>query len=236
MFEERNPAFKIILLLVIIVVGWGILLQPITKTDDNIKPTLVEKNGNYNRVYTIKGISQEKVIKLIKNDEEYINKENDKNKKINEIKENSYYAKLKKSNILRENNTIDQSKHFDAIKFVKDSNVVSNMVKDMPTKELIDNFNQMNDQDRISAVITIISRNEFKNEYTNQLELANVTIQKEESKNTKEIEELEKSFNEWFNTKIKQEIIVAKQIRKHVLILIAMILGAILWFIVVELL
>lgn len=81
---------------------------------------------------------------------------------------------MKKSNILRENNTIDTSKQFDAIKFVEDSNVVSNTIKDMSTKELIDNFSQMNSQDRISAVITIISRNEFKNEYANQLELANV--------------------------------------------------------------
>lgn len=236
MFRERRPELKIIPLLALLVICLGILLQPIIKKAETTEPTLVEKNGNYNRVYTIKGVSQEKVIKLIKNDEEYINKENNKNKKINEIKENSYYAKLKKSNILRENNTIDQSKHFDAIKFVKDSNVVSNMVKDMPTKELINNFSQMNGQDRISAIVTIIGRNEFKNEYANQLELANINIQKEESKNTKEIEELEKSFNEWFNTKLKQEIIVAKQIRKHVLILIAMILGAILWFIVVELL
>lgn len=142
---------------------------------------------------------------------------------------------MKKSNILRENNTIDPSKHFDAIKFVKDSNVVSNTVKDMSTKELIDNFSQMNDQDRISAVITIISRNEFKNEYANQLELANVSVLKEESKNTKEIEEIEKSFNEWFNTKLKYEMNAAKRIRKNGQIFIAMILAIVIWVIIVTL-
>lgn len=150
-------------------------------------------------------------------------------KKINRIKGNLYFEKLKKSNILRENDTIDTSKQFDAIKFIKDSNVVSNMIKDMSTKELIDNFSQMNDQDRVSAIVTIISRNEFKNEYANQLELANVSVLKEKSKNTKEIEEIEKSFNEWFNTKLKYELNVAKQMRKNNLIFIAMIIAIAIW-------
>ena len=153
-------------------------------------------------------------------------------KKIDRIKGNLYFEKLKKSNILRENNTIDTSKQFDAIKFIKNSNVVSNMIKDMSTKELIDNFSQMNDQDRVSAVITIISRNEFKNEYANQLELANVSVLKEESKNKKEIEEVEKSFNEWFNTKLKYEMNAAKQMRKNNLIFIAMIVAIAIWIII----
>lgn len=198
--------------------------------DDNIDETIVEKKGNYEKVSTpIDGVSQEKVIKLIKASEEYINKENIKNEKINRIKGNLYFEKLKKSNILRENDTIDTSKQFDAIKFIKDSNVVSNMIKDMSTKELIDNFSQMNDQDRVSAIVTIISRNEFKNEYANQLELANISVLKEKSKNTKEIEEIEKSFNEWFNTKLKYEMNAAKQMRKNNLIFIAMIIAIAIW-------
>lgn len=233
MFRRLSPTAKIIPLFIILIVGCLIISCSKRTMDDNIDETIVEKKGNYEKVSTpIDGVSQEKVIKLIKASEEYINKENIKNEKINRIKGNLYFEKLKKSNILRENDTIDTSKQFDAIKFVKDSNVVSNMVKDMSTKELIDNFSQMNDQDRVSAIVTIISRNEFKNEYANQLELANVSVLKEESKNKKEIEEIEKSFNEWFETKLKYEMNAAKQMRKNNLIFIAMIIAIAIWVII----
>lgn len=229
MYEKRSWIVKFIALITIPILAVSTMLYT-ENVERNINSTIIEVNKNFKKVNTpLKGILQEKVIELIKNDKEYINKENDKNKKINEIKENSYYAKLKKSNILRENNTINPSKHFDAIKFVKDSNVVSNMIKDMSTKELIDNFSQMNDQDRVSAIVTIISRNEFKNEYANQLELANVSVLKEKSKNKKEIEEIEKSFNEWFNTKLKYEMNAAKPMRKNNLIFIAMIVAIAIW-------
>lgn len=223
---------KLIALIMVPILAIGTMLY-VENIERNINSTVIAVNNNFKKVNTpLKGISQEKVIELIKNDKEYISKKDDKNKKINEIKENSYYAKLKKSNILRENNTIDSSRHFYAIKFVKDSNVVSNIIKDMPTKELINNFNQMSNQDRILAIITIISRNEFKNEYANQLELANVSMLKEESKNKKEIEEIEKSFNEWFETKLKYEMNAAKQIRKNNLIFIAMIIAIAIWVII----
>lgn len=153
MNEKRSWIVKFIAIIIIPILAIGTILYT-ENVERNINSTIIVVNNNFKKVNTtLKGISQEKVIELIKNDKEYINKENDKNKKINEIKENSYYAKLKKSNILRENNTINPSKHFDAIKFVKDSNVVSNMIKDMSTKELIDNFSQMNDQDRVSATL-----------------------------------------------------------------------------------
>lgn len=232
MNEEKSMVVKFIAIIIIPILAIGTILYT-ENVERNINSTIIVVNKNFKKVNTpLKGILQEKVIELIKNDKEYINKENDKNKKINEIKENSYYAKLKKSNILRENDTIDTSKQFDAIKFVKDSNVVSNMIKDMSTKELIDNFSQMNDQDRVSAIVAIISRNEFKNEYANQLELANVSVLKEKSKNTKEIEEIEKSFNEWFNTKLKYEMNAAKQMRKNNLIFIAMIVAIAIWVII----
>lgn len=229
MNEEKSMIVKFIALITIPILAVGTMFYT-ENVERNINSTIIETNKNFKKVNTpLKGILQEKVIELIKNDKEYINKENDKNKKINEIKENSYYAKLKKSNILRENNTINPSKHFDAIKFVKDSNVVSNTIKNMTTKELIDNFSQMNNQDQILTIITIISKNEFKNEYTNQLELANTNVLKEESKNKKEIEEIEKSFNEWFETKLKYEMNAAKQIRKNNLIFITMIIAIAIW-------
>lgn len=233
MSRRMEPASKMFVIVMIIVIGCISLAVSQRTMDDNIEETIVEKKGNYEKVSSpIDGISKEKVIKLIKSSEEYVNKETIKNEKINRIKGNLYFEKLKKSNILRENNTIDTSKQFYANKFVKDSDVVSNMVKDMSTKELIDNFSQMNDQDRISAVITIISRNEFKNEYANQLELANVSVLKEESKNKKEIEEVEKSFNEWFETKLRYEMNAAKQLRKNDLIFIAMIVTVAIWAII----
>lgn len=233
MSRKMEPAGKMIVIIIIIVIGCISLAFSQRTMDDNIEETIVEKKGNYEKVSTpIDGVSKEKVIKLIKSSEEYVNKETIKNEKIDRIKENLYFEKLKKSNILREDNTIDTSKQFYANKFVKDIDVVSNMVKDMSTKELIDNFNQMNDQDRISAVITIISRNEFKKEYANQLELANVSVLKEESKNKKEIEEVEKSFNEWFETKLKYEMNAAKQLRKNDIIFIAMIVAVAIWAII----
>lgn len=232
MNEEKSMIVKFIAIIIIPILAIGTILYT-ENVERNINSTIIVVNNNFKKVNTtLKGISQEKVIELIKNDKEYINKENDKNKKINEIKENSYYAKLKKSNILRENNTISPSKHFDAIKFVKDSNVVSNTIKNMTTKELIDNFSQMNNQDQISTIITIISKNEFKNEYANQLELANTNVLKEENKNTKKIEEIEKSFNKWFETKSKQEIDAAKQIRKTSLIANLAIAGIVICFII----
>lgn len=230
MSRRTNPAFVITGIIIIIVIGCISLAFSQRTMDDNIEETIVEKKGNYEKVSSpIDGISKEKVIKLIKSSEEYVNKETIKNEKINRIKGNLYFEKLKKSNILREDNTIDTSKQFYANKFVKDSDVVSNMVKDMSTKELIDNFSQMNDQDRVSAIVTIISRNEFKNEYVNQLELANASVLKEENKNAKEIEEVEKSFNEWFETKLKYEMNAAKQLRKNDLIFIAMIVAVAIW-------
>lgn len=229
MNEEKSMIVKSITIIIIPILAIGTILYT-ENVERNINSTIIVVNKNFKKVNTpLKGILQEKVIKLIKTSEEYINKENIKNEKINRIKGNLYFEKLKKSNILRENNTIDTSKQFDAIKFVKDSNVVSNMIKDMSTKELIDNFSQMNDQDRVSAIVAIISRNEFKNEYTNQLELANVSVLKEESKNKKEIEEIEKSFNEWFETKLKYEMNAAKQMRKNNLIFIAMIIAIAIW-------
>lgn len=233
MSRRTNPALVMTGIIIILMVGCVSIFLSARTMDDNIDETIVEKKGNYEKVSTpIDGVSQEKVIKLIKASEEYINKENIKNEKINGIKGNLYFEKLKKSNILRENDTIDTSKQFDAIKFVKDSNVVSNMIKDMSTKELIDNFSQMNDQDRVSAIVTIISRNEFKNEYANQLELANASVLKEENKNAKEIEEIEKSFNEWFTTKLKYEMNAAKQMRKKELIFIAMVVAIAIWVII----
>lgn len=233
MSRRTNPALVMTGIIIIILIGCISIIFSERSADKNIDETIVEKKDNYEKVSTlIDGISQEKVIKLIKASEEYVNKENSKNEKINRIKGNLYFEKLKKSNILRENNTIDTSKQFDAIKFVKDSNVVSNMVKDMSTKELIDNFSKMNDQDKISAIVTIISRNEFKNEYANQLELANANVLKEESKNTKEIEEIEKTFDKWFDTKLKHEMNAAKRIRKAELIFIVMVVAIAIWVII----
>ena len=47
-----------------------------------------------------------------------------------------------------------------------------------------------------------------------------------------EIEEVEKSFNEWFETKLKYEMNAAKQMRKNNLIFIAMIIAIAIWLII----
>ena len=101
MYKDRSIIIKFIALITIFIIAIGTIFYQ-ENVGKNINSTVISINHNFKKVNTpLKGISQEKVIELIKNDKEYINKENDKNKKINEIKENSYYAKLKKSNILK---------------------------------------------------------------------------------------------------------------------------------------
>lgn len=169
-------------------------------------------------------ISREQIVKAIKKNQEYIDQEKEKDDKINQIIKNSYFEKLKKSNILRENKTIDPLKRFDIIKFVKDGNTVSETVKGMSTKELISNFSVMNDEDKISTILTIISRNEFKDDYINQLEAANTSISKEENKTKEAIEKIEKPFNEKFNQTVEKQLQIAKQIRRSNVIVVALLL------------
>lgn len=170
------------------------------------------------KISLFKSVSREQVVQAIKQDKEYISQEKEKEEQINKIKENSYFEKLKNSNILRENNTIDPSKQFNIIKFVNDENTISHTIKSMPTKQLIDRFNQMNDEDRISAILTIISRNEFKGEYIAQLESANTSILKEENKTKVEIEKIEKPFNEKFDQTVEKELQTLEQIRKYAIV------------------
>lgn len=167
------------------------------------------------KISLFKSVSREQVVQAIKQDKEYISQEKEKEEQINKIKENSYFEKLKNSNILRENNTIDPSKQFNIIKFVNDENTISHTIKSMPTKQLIDRFNQMNDLDRISTILTIMSRNEFKGEYIAQLESANTSILKEENKTKVEIEKIEKPFNEKFDQTVEKELQTLEQIRKY---------------------
>ena len=72
----------------------------------------------------------------------------------------------------------------------------------------------MSNEDKISSIIVIIGRNEFKNEYMGQLESANASILKEEKKIKKDIEEAEKPFNDEFNQTVKEKSqIVNKQFK-----------------------
>lgn len=167
------------------------------------------------KIDLFKSVSREQVVQAIKKDKEYISQEKEKEEQINKIKEISYFEKLKNSNILRENNTIDPSRRFDIIKFVNDGNAVSETVKGLPTKDLISNFSIMNDEDKISTILTIISRNEFKKEYIDQLESANTSILKEENKTKEEIEKIEKPFNEKFDQTVEEELQTLEEKRRY---------------------
>lgn len=161
-----------------------------------------------------KNIPREEIVQAIKKDKEYISKEKEKQKQIEEIKEKSYFYKLKETGILNENNTINYLNTFQASKLIKDGDMLSNFVKDLSTKDLINNFNQMSNEDKISSIIVIIGRNEFKSEYMGQLESANASILKEEKKIKKDIEEAEKPFNDEFNQTVKEKSqIVNKQFK-----------------------
>ena len=164
----------------------------------------------------LKEITREQVVQALKSNRNYINEE----KEIEEIKENSYFYQLKGTGILNENNTINYLDGFPALKLVKDSDVLSNFVKTLPTKELIDNFNQMNDKDKISSIIVIISRNEFKDEYKGHLESANAIILKDEKKTKADIEKLEKQFDK----EVEKQLQIIKKIQKYILIELALII------------
>lgn len=211
MFSSRESLVRslIIMFLVAVIVA---VVNKTPKTDLKVDAGLFEN------------VSREQIVKAIKKNQEYIDQEKEKDDKINQIIKNSYFEKLKKSNILRENKTIDPLKRFDIIKFVKDGNVVSSTVKSMSTKDLISNFSIMNDEDKISTILTIISRNEFKDDYVNQLEAANTSISKEATKTKEEIEKIEKPFNEKFNQTVEKELQVAKQIRRSNVIVVALLL------------
>lgn len=176
-------------------------------------------------------VPREEIIQALKKDKEYINKEKEKQKKIEKIKENSYFYKLKETGILNENNTINYLNKFQAGKLVKESNTISTFVTTLSTKELIDSFNQMNDKDKISSIIVIVSRNEFKDEYKAQLELANASVLKEEQKTKKEIEEIEKVFNNELNKKVEEKSQIINEQIKYNLIIIT--LGAIITIIAI---
>lgn len=172
-------------------------------------------------------VPREEIIQAIKKDKEYINKEKEKEKEIEKIKENSYFYKLKETGILNENNTINYLNKFQAAKLVKESDIISNFVKTLSTKELINSFNQMDNKDKISAILTIISRNEFKNEYMDQLELANTSVLKEENETKKEIEEIKKAFNDEFNKIVEEKSqIINEQIKYNSTIMILWIIIA----------
>ncbi len=206
MFSSRESFIHTIIIIVLaIVIYIATIITP--NTDLDIKISL------------FRAVSREQVVQAIKKDKEYISQEKEKEEQINKIITNSYFEKLKKSNILRENKTIDPSKRFYIIKFVKDGNVVSNTIKNMSTKDLISNFSIMNDEDRISTILTIISRNEFKEEYIDQLESANTSILKEENKTKEEIEKIEKPFNEKFNQTVEKEIQTLEKIRKCTIVI-----------------
>lgn len=211
MFSYRESIVRSLIMIFLVAVIVTVV-NMIPKTDLKVDVGLFES------------ISKEQIVKAIKKNQEYIDQEKEKDDKINRIIKNSYFEKLKKSNILRENKTIDPLKRFDIIKFVKDGNAVSETVKGMSTKELISNFNIMNDEDKISTMLTIISRNEFKDDYINQLEAANTSISKEENKTKEAIEKIEKPFNEKFNQTVEKQSQIAKQIRRSNVIVVALLL------------
>ena len=169
-------------------------------------------------------VTREQVVQALKNNENYINKEKEREKEIEKIKEKSYFYKLKETDILNENNTINYLNKFQAYKLVKDSDVLPNFVKSLSTKELIDNFNQINDKDKISSIIVIISRNEFKDEYKAQLESANASILKEEKKTKADIEKLEDQFNEEFNKSVEKQLQMLNKTKRYRLIELALVI------------
>lgn len=202
-----------ILLMIIALLVYAIMFMEIDMPNTVVKTSI-----------GLKEVTREQVVQALRNKENHIDKEKDKEEKIKEIKEKSYFYQLKKTGILNENNTIKHLNKFQAYKLVKDSAILPNFAKSLPTKELIDNFDQMDDKDKISSIIVIISRNEFKDEYKAQLESANASILKEEKKTKADIEKLEDQFNEEFNKSVEKQLQMLNKTKRYRLIELALVI------------
>lgn len=82
----------------------------------------------------------------------------------------------------------------------------------------------MDDKDKFSSIIVIISRNEFKDEYKAQLESANASILKEEKKTKADIEKLEDQFNEEFNKSVEKQLQMLNKTKRYRLIELALVI------------
>ena len=110
--------------------------------------------------------------------------------KIEESKR-TYTNKLKELEILDDNNTLDTTNVYAYKKFVYESGFINETIKNMSTEDLLKYYGEMNNQDKVFAVITAISRGEKDKISEDKIEFANSIISKEISKSKSVIKDSE---------------------------------------------
>lgn len=115
--------------------------------------------------------------------------------KIEESKR-TYTNKLKELEILDDNNTLDTTNVYAYKNFVYESGFVNETIKNMSTEDFLKYYGKMNNQDKVFAVITAISRGEKDKISEDKIEFANSIISKEISKSKSVIKDSENEIKQ----------------------------------------
>lgn len=103
----------------------------------------------------------------------------------------TYTNKLKELKILDDNNMLDTTNVYAYKKFVYESDFINETIKNMSTEDLLKYYGEMNNQDKVFAVITAISRGDKNKISEDKMEFANSIISKEISKSKSVIKDSE---------------------------------------------
>lgn len=115
--------------------------------------------------------------------------------KIEESKKN-YAYKLKDSKILDDMNRLNTTNVYAYKNFVYESGFINETIKNMSTEDFLKYYGKMNNQDKVFAVITAISRGEKDKISEDKIEFANSIISKEISKSKSVIKDSENEIKQ----------------------------------------
>ena len=115
--------------------------------------------------------------------------------KIEESKK-TYTNKLKELKILDDNNALDTTNVYAYKRFVYESGFINETIKNMSTEDLLKYYGEMNNKDKVFAVITAISRGDKDKISEDKIKFANSTISKEISKSKSVIKDSENEIKQ----------------------------------------
>lgn len=115
--------------------------------------------------------------------------------KIEESKR-TYTNKLKDLEILDDMNSLDTTNTYVYKKFVDESGFINETIKNMSTEDLLKYYGEMNNQDKVFAVITAISRGDKDKISEDKIKFVNSIISKEISKSKSVIKDSENEIKQ----------------------------------------
>ncbi|WP_392436309.1 hypothetical protein ACF3OI_10160 (plasmid) [Finegoldia magna] len=107
-----------------------------------------------------------------------------------------YPYKLKDLEILNDSNMLNTTNTYVYKKFVYESGFINETLKNMSTEDLLKYYGEMNNQDKVFAVITAISRGDKDKISEDKIEFANSIISKEISKSKSVINDSENEIKQ----------------------------------------